>query len=55
MVRVHGELWQATAAGTITRGTAVRVLRVDGLTLQVEPLDAASRTRPATDQSAGSQ
>lgn len=44
MVRVHGELWQATAAGPITQGSHVRVLRVDGLTLQVEPLDAASRT-----------
>ena len=55
MVHVHGELWQATAVGTITRGTAVRVLRVDGLTLHVEPLDAPSRARSATDQSAGSQ
>jgi len=42
MVRVHGELWQATAAGAITQGSPVRVLRVDGLTLQVEPIDAAS-------------
>jgi membrane-bound serine protease (ClpP class) len=43
MVRVHGELWQATAAGPITQGSPVRVLRVDGLTLQVEPLDAGNR------------
>jgi membrane-bound serine protease (ClpP class) len=37
MVRVHGELWQARAAGLIAEGTQVRVLRVDGLTLDVEP------------------
>ena len=44
MVRVHGELWQATSAGAIPEGTAVRVLRVDGLTLYVEPVDAPSHT-----------
>jgi membrane-bound serine protease (ClpP class) len=43
MVRVHGELWQATAGRPIRQGTQVRVLRVDGLTLQVEPLEATSR------------
>ena len=43
IVRIHGELWQATAAGEIAEGTRVRVLRVDGLTLQVEPLDAPPR------------
>ncbi len=43
MVRVHGELWQATSARGIAEGTAVRVLRVDGLTLYVEPLDAGAR------------
>jgi membrane-bound serine protease (ClpP class) len=45
MVRVHGELWQATSAGTIPVGTRVRVLRVDGLTLRVEPLDPALSDR----------
>jgi membrane-bound serine protease (ClpP class) len=44
MVRVHGELWQATSAAAIPEGTVVRVLRVDGLTLYVEPVDASSRT-----------
>jgi membrane-bound serine protease (ClpP class) len=43
MVRIHGELWQATSAGAIAEGTRVRVLRVDGLTLYVEPLEASSR------------
>ncbi len=38
MVRVHGELWRAAAAGqAIPAGTRVRVIRVDGLTLYVEP------------------
>jgi membrane-bound serine protease (ClpP class) len=43
IVRIHGELWQATSTGAIAVGTRVRVLRVDGLTLRVEPLDAPSR------------
>jgi membrane-bound serine protease (ClpP class) len=37
MIRVHGELWQAMAAQTIPAGAPVRVVRVDGLRLQVEP------------------
>jgi membrane-bound serine protease (ClpP class) len=44
MVRVHGELWQATSAGAIAAGARVRVLRVDGLTLYVEPFDAPPRS-----------
>ena len=47
MVRVHGELWQATSAAAIPEGTAVRVVRVDGLTLYVEPVDAPSRSEAA--------
>ena len=40
MVRIHGELWRAaTAAGqTIPKGARVRVRKIDGLTLQVEPI-----------------
>jgi membrane-bound serine protease (ClpP class) len=41
MVRVHGELWQATSAAAIPEGARVRVLRVEGLTLYVEPADTA--------------
>jgi membrane-bound serine protease (ClpP class) len=44
MVRVHGELWQAASAGPIPEGTPVRVLRVDGLMLHVEPVDTRSHT-----------
>jgi membrane-bound serine protease (ClpP class) len=40
MVRIHGELWRAaTSAGeTIPKGARVRVRKVDGLTLEVEPV-----------------
>jgi membrane-bound serine protease (ClpP class) len=37
MVRVHGELWRARAAAAIPAGVTVRVVRVEGLTLFVEP------------------
>jgi membrane-bound serine protease (ClpP class) len=36
-VRIHGELWRARAAAPIAAGMAVRVIRVEGLTLVVEP------------------
>jgi membrane-bound serine protease (ClpP class) len=45
MVRVHGELWRAVligggggAAQSIAAGAVVRVKRIDGLTLHVEPV-----------------
>jgi membrane-bound serine protease (ClpP class) len=41
MVRVHGELWRAAAAGgTIPKGARVRVREVNGLTLEVEPVNS---------------
>jgi membrane-bound serine protease (ClpP class) len=40
MVRVHGELWGAVSKSRIPLGASVRVRRVDGLTLEVEPADA---------------
>jgi membrane-bound serine protease (ClpP class) len=43
MVLIHGELWRASAGESIPKGTRVRVSRVEGLTLTVEPL----RTNPA--------
>jgi membrane-bound serine protease (ClpP class) len=39
LVFVHGELWRAVSNAAIPRGARVRVLRVDGLTLVVEPVD----------------
>src|ERR1700682_1987235 len=37
MVRVHGELWRATAEDEVPQDAAVRVVSVDGLTLHVKP------------------
>lgn len=34
---VHGELWEAVSSSAIEAGSRVRVVAVDGLTLQVEP------------------
>ncbi|MGA9184532.1 MAG: nodulation protein NfeD [Candidatus Acidiferrales bacterium] len=41
MIFVHGELWRATALGgqSISRGARVRVRKVSGLTLEVEPVE----------------
>ncbi|HEV2102110.1 MAG TPA: nodulation protein NfeD [Candidatus Acidoferrum sp.] len=40
MVRVHGELWRAAAASPVPEGVLVRVTRVEGLKLFVEPKQA---------------
>lgn len=40
MVRVHGELWRAAAASPVPEGALVRVTRVEGLMLFVEPKQA---------------
>ena len=37
MVRLRGELWRAVAREEIPAGAKVRVTRVEGLTLHVEP------------------
>jgi membrane-bound serine protease (ClpP class) len=41
MVRVHGELWKAESSKPVQEGEAVRILRVEGLKLYVEPAEAA--------------
>jgi membrane-bound serine protease (ClpP class) len=42
LVRVRGELWRAAATTAIPKGARVRIVRVDGLTLYVEPVEAPS-------------
>jgi membrane-bound serine protease (ClpP class) len=44
MVRVHGELWRAESSQAVKEGMAVKVLRVEGLKLYVEPVEVASPT-----------
>ena len=39
LIRIHGELWRALSAHPVAEGKPVRVLRIDGLKLYVEPLD----------------
>jgi len=39
---VHGELWDAVSSANIPAGERVVVRQVDGLTLQVEPIPAAT-------------
>jgi len=45
-VFVHGELWDAVSSSDIPVGQLVVVRRVDGLTLQVDPLSVAQSPRP---------
>jgi len=37
MIRIHGENWRAVAGQQIAPGTAVRIRRIEGLKLFVEP------------------
>jgi len=41
MVRVHGELWRAESSQPLKEGEKVRILRIEGLKLYVEPADVA--------------
>ncbi len=45
-VLVHGEYWNARAAGPIPAGKMVRVTRVDGLRIEVEPAESGQETNP---------
>jgi membrane-bound serine protease (ClpP class) len=42
MIRVHGELWRAASRENVPVGAKVRVLRMDGLKLDVEPVAAGA-------------
>jgi len=39
---VHGELWRAAAGEAIPQGAHVRVTRMEGLTLYVEPQEGSA-------------
>ncbi|HEY6642061.1 nodulation protein NfeD [Povalibacter sp.] len=39
-VRIRGEIWNAVTRAPVHSGQSLRVVRVNGLTLEVEPLDA---------------
>jgi membrane-bound serine protease (ClpP class) len=41
LVRVHGETWRAVSQREVLPGSSVRISRIQGLKLYVEPVDAA--------------
>lgn len=48
-VRIRGEIWNAVSRSPVKAGEPLRVLRVDGLTLEVEPAsDPATSRQPPT-------
>jgi membrane-bound serine protease (ClpP class) len=44
MIRVHGELWRAESSQPVGEGKPVKVVRVQGLKLYVEPAESAVST-----------
>jgi membrane-bound serine protease (ClpP class) len=44
-VFVHGEYWNARSSAPVAGGSRVRVVRVEGLKLEVEPADADPSAR----------
>ncbi len=42
MIRVHGELWRAVSDRAVPEGRPVRVVRIEGLKLNVEPAEASA-------------
>jgi membrane protein implicated in regulation of membrane protease activity len=47
-IRVRGEVWEAHSSSELSLGTRVRVIAVNGLTLEVEPVDrTVTNVRPA--------
>jgi membrane protein implicated in regulation of membrane protease activity len=39
MIRIHGELWRAVSTQPVPEGQPVRVLKIEGLKLYVEPVE----------------
>jgi membrane-bound serine protease (ClpP class) len=44
MIRIHGELWRAFSAQPVAEGKPVRVVKIEGLKLYVEPVEAGVGT-----------
>lgn len=44
MIRIHGELWRAISSHAVPEGKPVRVVRIEGLKLYVEPVEASVST-----------
>jgi len=47
MIRIHGESWRAVSDKDVAASGAVRVLRMEGLKLFVEPVEEGARTKNA--------
>lgn len=41
-VRVNGELWSAISDNNLEKGTKIKVIKVDGVKLKVEPIKSSS-------------
>ena len=41
MIRIHGELWRAISPQSLPEGREVRVIKIEGLKLHVEPINAS--------------
>ena len=42
MIRIHGELWRAVSTQPVPEGKPVRVLKIEGLKLYVEPVETTA-------------
>ncbi len=45
MIRLHGELWQAFSSQEIAHGKSVKVIKVEGLRVEVAPAERSAETR----------
>lgn len=45
LIRIHGESWRATSAEDVAAGSPVKVLKVEGLMLHVEPVAADKQAK----------
>jgi membrane protein implicated in regulation of membrane protease activity len=48
MIRIHGEMWRGLADQDIATGAAVRVRKIEGLTLHVEPAAAQNAVKTSS-------